>query len=100
LATCVKACKRSGSIAACGLVASHELELTVYPFLLNGINILGVDSAETPMALRQNLWDKLSGEWKIESLTKYSTEISLEQLEEHLQLILQGKTIGRVVVAF
>ncbi len=100
LATCVKACERSGSVAACGLVASHELELTVYPFLLNGINIIGVDSAETPMALRHNLWAKLSSKWKIKSLSQYSTQISLEQLDEHLQLILQGKTIGRVVVAF
>ena len=65
LATCVKACQRGGSVASCGLVASHELQLTVYPFLLNGINILGVDSAETEMGLRTNLWAKLGSEWRI-----------------------------------
>ena len=98
LATCVKACHRAGSVASCGLVASHELNLTVYPFLLNGVNILGVDSAETPMVLRQILWAKLSDTWKIESLERYSTEIELEQLEEQIQLILAGKTTGRVVL--
>lgn len=99
LATCVKACKRHGSVAACGLVASHKLEMTVYPFLLNGVNILGVDSAETDMSLRQTLWDKLSQQWKIEDLTKYSTKIKLNQLDDYISKILRGETTGRVVVA-
>jgi len=99
LATCVKACKRAGSVAACGLVASHELHLTVYPFLLNGVNILGVDSAETPRPLREELWTKLSSNWKIDNLESYSVEINLEDLDEYIDLILSGKTTGRVVVA-
>ena len=100
LTTCVRACKKSGSVAACGLVASQNIDLTVYPFLLNGINLLGVDSAETSMALRRSLWTRLSNNWKIPTLEKYSTQISLDQLEEYLQLILAGKTTGRVVVVF
>ena len=100
LTTCVRACKKSGSVAACGLVASQNIDLTVYPFLLNGINLLGVDSAETPTALRKLLWTRLSNNWKIPTLEKYSTQISLDQLEEYLQLILAGKTTGRAVVVF
>ena len=100
LATCVKACQRGGSVASCGLVASHELELTVYPFLLNGINILGVDSAETNMNLRTELWKKLGSNWKIPNLESYSTEVVLDQIIPQMELILKGQTKGRVVVAF
>lgn len=100
LATCVKACQRGGSVASCGLVASHELQLTVYPFLLNGINILGVDSAETEMGLRTNLWAKLGSEWRIPNLESYSTEVGLDQIISQMELILKGQTKGRVVVAF
>ena len=100
LATCVKACKRKGSVASCGLVADHELHMTVYPFLLNGINILGVDSAETDMKLRQEIWSKLASEWKINALESYGKFIGLDDLTSHMDLILKGATQGRVVVDF
>lgn len=100
LATCVKACKRHGNVVSCGLVASHELSLTVYPFLLNGINILGVDSAETFMPLREQLWAKLGGEWKIPALDSYGHFVSLDGIIEQMDLILKAKTKGRVVVEF
>lgn len=100
LATCVKACKRGGSIASCGLVATHELNMTVYPFLLNGVNILGVDSAETDMALRRALWDRLSNDWKIDDLTSYGSFVPLDDIVDQMDLILAGKTRGRVVVEF
>ncbi|GAB4374667.1 MAG: YhdH/YhfP family quinone oxidoreductase [Salibacteraceae bacterium] len=100
LATCVKACKRRGSVASCGLVASHELHMTVYPFLLNGVNILGIDSAETEMPLRKNLWQHLSTDWKIDNLESYGSLIQLEDLPHYIDLMLQGKTKGRIVVKF
>jgi putative YhdH/YhfP family quinone oxidoreductase len=100
LATCVKACKRKGSVASCGLVKTHELHMTVYPFLLNGVNILGVDSAETDMDLRSQLWDKLSGPWKIDELTSYGNFVPLDEIIHQMDLILNGQTKGRVVVDF
>jgi len=100
LATCVKACARKGSVAACGLVGTHDLHMTVYPFLLNGINILGVDSAETDMELRIELWKRLSYEWKIDQLTTYGTFVSLSEITTHMDLILQGQNKGRVVAEF
>lgn len=100
LATCVKACKRKGSVASCGLVQTHELHMTVYPFLLNGVNILGVDSAETEMGLRLTLWHKLAGEWMINNLESYGHFIALEELSTQMDYILKGKTKGRVVVDF
>ncbi|MEQ9188310.1 MAG: YhdH/YhfP family quinone oxidoreductase [Cryomorphaceae bacterium] len=100
LATCVKACKRHGSVASCGLVASHELNMTVYPFLLNGVNILGVDSAETQMSLRKDIWSRLSSTWKVDGLLDYGSFIQLEEIMDHMDLILKGRTQGRVVVKF
>ena len=100
LATCVKACQRRGSVVSCGLVASHELHMTVYPFLLNGINILGVDSAETEMTLRKQLWQKLASEWKIDQVESYGNFVALDGIIEQMDLILKGKTQGRVVVEF
>lgn len=100
LATCVKACKSKGSVVSCGLVASHELHMTVYPFLLNGINILGVDSAETDMNLRQHLWGRLAKEWKLDDLESYGTFVSLDDIIQQMDLILKGQTKGRVVVEF
>ena len=100
LHTCVKACARKGSVASCGLVGSSDLNMTVYPFLLNGINILGVDSAETDMPLRKELWTKLSTEWKISGLESYGTFVSLDEIIHQMDLILEAKTKGRVVVEF
>lgn len=100
LHTCVKACGRKGSVACCGLVASSDLNMTVYPFLLNGINILGVDSAETDMELRLQLWQKLATSWKIDNLESYGTFVGLNDIIGQMDLILKGKTKGRVVVEF
>jgi len=100
LHTCVKACAKRGSVASCGLVASEKLNMTVYPFLLNGINILGVDSAETERSLRLQLWKKLSTDWRIDDLESYGTYIGLDDIIHQMDLILNGQTKGRVVVAF
>lgn len=100
LATCVKGCQRKGSVASCGLVGTHELHMTVYPFLLNGINILGVDSAEIDMELRTQIWNLLSNDWKISSLEDYGQFIELDGIIEQMDLILKGQTKGRIVVEF
>lgn len=98
LATALKACSRRGSVAACGLVASHELNMTVYPFLLNGVNLLGVDSAETAMDQRLEVWNKLAGEWRIPNIESLGEFCSLEEIaNSQIDRILAGKTQGRVV---
>lgn len=98
LATLMAGCGKNGCIAVCGLVASPKLETTVYPFLLNGVNLIGVESAETAMDVRLQLWDKLSSIWKPDKLEEMALDISLPELDEQIQLILEGKTKGRVVV--
>ena len=98
LTSLMAACGKNGSIAVCGLVGSPELNATVYPFLLNGINLIGVESAETQMETRIELWNKLSSIWKPEHLDKIVTDISLDELDEYILKILDGKTQGRAVV--
>ena len=100
LATCIKACGRNGSIAVCGLVESEKLETTVYPFILNGVNVLGIETAETPRKIRLKIWELLSKEWKPKHLNDIKKIISLTELEEHIQLMLAGKSKGRVLVKF
>lgn len=98
LSTAIKACQRHGSIAVCGNALSHEFETTVFPFILNGINLLGIDSATCPMELRKLIWNRLAVDWRPPMLEEISREITLKQLPEHIDLILKGKIRGRVFV--
>lgn len=98
LATVLKACAPHGNVCSCGNVESPLLATTVFPFILNGINLLGVNSATTPMSLRRELWQKLSSEWKIKGLNDLMHTTSLEGIGEWIDTILHGKVIGRVVL--
>lgn len=98
LATAVKSTRYGGVVTCCGNVASPELALTVYPFILRGISLIGIDSAECPLAIRRQVWKKLAGPWKLPNLDRLATEISLAEIDRHIDLILAGKERGRVVV--
>lgn len=97
LATALKACQREGSVAACGLVASANLATSVFPFILNGVNLLGVESATYPMTIRQHLWEQLAGAWRIDHLDSIRVDCGLEELDTYIEPILAGNTQGRVV---
>ncbi len=98
LATALKYTKYNCSVAACGLTQSPLLNTWVYPFVLRGVNLLGIDSAHCPMETRLTVWNKLAGDWKPERLSLIQQECFLEDLNEKIDLILQGKITGRVVV--
>jgi putative YhdH/YhfP family quinone oxidoreductase len=98
LATVLKATQYGGAVACCGLVASPELPTTVYPFILRGVTLLGIDSQECPMDVRRRTWQRLAREWKLEHLDSLATERSLEELDTEIELILQGQQMGRVIV--
>ena len=100
LATCIKACGRNGNVAVCGLVASPKLSTTVYPFILNGVNLLGIETAETPRAIRLKIWELLSANWKPKQLQRVKKIISLEQLDDAIEQMLAGQSQGRVLVKF
>ena len=97
LATALKTTKHAGLVAACGNVMSHELNVNVFPFILRGVSLLGVDSVEIPMRARQMAWNKLAGEWKV-NIGSLVTEVSLEELNPKIDEILKGGIRGRVLV--
>lgn len=99
LTTIVKSIKIQGAVAACGVVAGPKLDLTVFPFILRGVNLLGADSALWPMEQRKKIWQKLATNWKIDNLEAMSQTIRLEQLDEHVKRILKGQIQGRTLVA-
>ncbi len=99
LSSALKAVRLGGSVAVCGNVASPRLDTTVFPFILRGINLLGIDSANYPIDRRRALWQRLAGEWRLEILENLSREVPLNQLDREIDRILQGKLTGRVVVA-
>lgn len=98
LETVLKACKRHGSVAACGLVLSPKLNTSVFPFILNGINLLGIDSERCTMPVRRDIWDRLASDWRIPMLDEAGSLITLDELDEQIDRILKGKVRGRIVV--
>jgi acrylyl-CoA reductase (NADPH) len=98
LATLLRSLVRGGCVAACGLVGGVDLPLTVYPFILRGVELIGIDSAECPYDRRLLVWQKLAGDWKLDHLDVVSSEVTLDELPEQIQKILHGQTTGRIVV--
>ena len=98
LVTLMKSLSHRGCVAACGLVGGVDLPLTVYPFLLRGATLDGIDSAQCPRPNRERIWQLLSGEWQLPNLEKVRTLISFAELEESIAKILAGKVVGRIVL--
>jgi len=98
LVTSIKSTAYGGIITCCGNVASPELPLSVYPFILRGVSLLGIDSAKCPIHIRQKIWQKLAGEWKIENLDSLVTECKLPELSGIIEKMLHGQQTGRVIV--
>jgi len=98
LATILKSLHYGGAVAACGLVASPDLPTSVFPFILRGNALLGIDSAECPMNKRLEIWQHLASDWKLDNLNLISHEIGLEEVPAKLDLMLQGKSLGKSLV--
>ena len=90
--------KIGGNVAAVGLAASHKLNTTVMPFILRGVNLLGINSSETPMPLRQTIWNKLAVEWRPDRVHDQVRTIDFDELPTHFDPYLKGLVRGRTVV--
>lgn len=99
LAEVLKQLLPGGSVACCGLVAGMEVPTTVFPFILRGINLLGVDSVEIPLADKEAVWARLSGDWACGKTEKNAREIGKEELGDALAAFLKGESSGSVVLA-
>jgi acrylyl-CoA reductase (NADPH) len=99
LVNALKTLKYGASAACCGMAGSAQLNGTVFPFILRGINLLGVDSVELPLDIKQQVWDVLADEWRLEQPERLlAAEVSLAELPAWFPRILAGEVRGRVLV--
>jgi len=98
LASAIKATRYGGIVTCAGLVGSPELHTTVFPFILRGVSLIGIDSAECFMAPRMAVWNRMASEWKPDCLEQLTTEITLDEVADRLKAILQGKAHGHYLV--
>ncbi|MCP9756344.1 acryloyl-CoA reductase [Lacihabitans sp. CCS-44] len=94
----LKLVKSNGGVSICGMALSPNLHTTVFPFILRGLALFGIDSAEAEITWREYLWEKLSNEWKPENLESICHVIRLEDVGVEIEKMLKGNQIGRVVV--
>ena len=99
LATAIKSTRPLGVVTCCGNAASPELPITVFPFILRGVSLMGVNSQSCPMDIRKNVWEKLSHDWKFDALERIFQEISLQELSHKIETILKGQLMGRTVIS-
>ena len=98
LVNVIKSLSYGGSVAACGLVDSPALSATVLPFILRGVNLLGVDSVELPLAQKQQVWNLFANEWALTDIDSLAETIVLAELPAVLAKVLAGGAIGRYVL--
>jgi acrylyl-CoA reductase (NADPH) len=98
LASLLAGMRYRSSVAACGLAGGSKLETTVIPFIIRGVNLLGIDSVMAPMAERREAWSRIVRDLPMELLDRMTTTVGLKDLPELGARILKGNVQGRVVV--
>ena len=94
----LKMLKPLGVVTTCGSVSSTQLNTTVFPFILRGNTLIGISAQNYLLSSRTRLWERLADEWKPENLMDIYKEIKLEEVKEHIDLMLKGKLTGRTIV--
>ncbi|MBD14125.1 MAG: oxidoreductase [Planctomycetaceae bacterium] len=98
LATLLRSTSHRGCVAACGLASGHGLPLTVYPFILRGVTLVGIDSAQCPHDNRLQIWKRLGSDWRLDNLEPFTKKISLDEVPRQAAAMLDGQTFGRTLV--
>ncbi|WP_200977973.1 YhdH/YhfP family quinone oxidoreductase [Echinicola sp. 20G] len=94
----IKSVNYGATVTCCGMVASAEIQTSIFPFILRGVNLQGIDSVEIPLAQKEEIWQKLASDWKPANLTQLVKEISKEELSDEINKVLKGKSRGRSVL--
>ena len=87
-----------GAIACRGLVGGHSFESSIFPFILRGNALIGIDSVEIPLQDKLHAWEHFSRDWVLEGLDKITKEVSIDNLEVEVESMLLGNQVGRVLV--
>jgi len=98
LSKALKALTHSGVATTCGMVAGTEFSTSVFPFILRGISVFGIDSVEIPQVRKAKIWQKFDSDWSLRNLDPLSHDIYLEELPTAIEKIQMGKMLGRVVL--
>jgi len=98
LAQIIRSTQRRGCVTCCGMLAGADLRVSVFPFILRGVTLAGIDSAECPTENRPALWDHMAVDWRPAMLDRLANEVSLDQVGDAVQRILRGEIVGRTVV--
>lgn len=95
LDTIIRQTAHNGVVTCAGNILGHNLNTSIYPFILRGVSLMGIDSGICLMPKRKQIWKLLADEWKLSNLTLLSEEISLEELSDCIDEILNGKLTGK-----
>ncbi|HAG94299.1 MAG TPA: oxidoreductase [Gammaproteobacteria bacterium] len=102
LSNVIKSVQYGGSVACCGLVGGNDINTSVFPFILRGVNLLGVDSVELPLDVKQDIWNMIGKQWMFPDFATFKADttrqITLPQLPEAIAQVLKGQHLGRYVV--
>ncbi len=88
-----------GVIACCGNVAGPSFNATVYPFILRANHLVGIDSAETSILIKSEIWNKFSSEWYIDDIDNFYKSVSIYEIIAEIEKILIGEQVGRVILS-
>jgi len=98
LANAIKATKYTGTVTCSGMVGDINFTSSIFPFILRGVKLIGIDSVECDAKTRLAVWHKMAEEFKPSCLAELTREIRLDQVEDQLMAMLAGKSHGRVIV--
>ncbi|MCH1612254.1 MAG: YhdH/YhfP family quinone oxidoreductase, partial [Flavobacteriales bacterium] len=88
------------AIACCGMVGGLSLDTSIFPFILRGLTLFGIDSAESLIDVKHEIWNNFSSSWKLKNIDENIKDISLDELPNEIDKILKGNQIGRVRVVY
>ncbi|KAF0200921.1 MAG: quinone oxidoreductase YhdH/YhfP [Bacteroidetes bacterium] len=98
LATVLLSTAERGLVANCGMLASDKLEVPVFPFIIRGVRLVGIASADTPMSRRLEIWKLIADKLKSEHLHSLAQTISLDEIPEALIRMKASENIGKILV--
>lgn len=98
LANALKSVQYNGCVTCCGNVGGHDFMASIYPFILRGLTLKGIDSVMVNQETRQEIWQKLSSEWYVINKENQINEVPLSEIQGQIDLMLKGKHIGRTII--
>lgn len=98
LSTIIRETRIGGCVTACGLAGGFDLPISVYPFILRGVTLQGVDTANIAPSYRREIWERLAGDWQLDGLDQLFERVAMAGLQQKVDQILSGRVTGRTIV--